>query len=92
MRPGKMVKKHMSEEMTQAEQFLQLPMITLRGMTIMPEAVIHFDLSKEKTIQALEAAMLKQGKVFLVAPKDGNADEPLFEQLYHTSHSSVYWD
>lgn len=74
----------MSEEMIQEEQFLQLPMITLRGMTILPEAVIHFDLSKEKTIQALEAAMLKQGRVFLVSQKEGNTEEPLYEQLYHT--------
>lgn len=74
----------MSEEMMQEEQFLYLPMITLRGMTIMPEAVIHFDLSREKTIQALEAAMLKQGMVFLVSQKDGNGDEPLYEQLYRT--------
>lgn len=74
----------MSEEIMQEEQFLQLPMITLRGMTIMPEAVVHFDLSREKTIQALEAAMLKQGRVFLVSQKEGNAEEPLYEQLYHT--------
>ena len=73
----------MNEEKRKTEQFLRLPMITLRGMTVMPEAVIHFDLNREKTIQALEASMLKQGKVFLVSQKDLNAEEPLYEQLYH---------
>ena len=73
----------MSEEVIKTEQFLKLPMITLRGMTVMPESVIHVDLNKERTIQALEASMLKQGKVFLVSQKDLNAEEPSFEQLYH---------
>ncbi len=73
----------MSEEVIKTEQFLKLPMIALRGMTVMPESVIHVDLNKEKTIQALEASMLRQGKVFLVSQKDLNAEEPSFEQLYH---------
>ncbi|MDE6974875.1 MAG: hypothetical protein K2P38_17580 [Lachnospiraceae bacterium] len=72
----------MSEEVIKTEQFLKLPMIALRGMTVMPESVIHVDLNKEKTIQALEASMLRQGKVFLVSQKDLNAEEPSFEQLY----------
>ena len=54
----------MSEEVIKTEQFLKLPMITLRGMTVMPESVIHVDLNKERTIQALEASMLKQGRSF----------------------------
>ena len=44
-----------------------LPMVALRGMTIMPEMVVHFDVSRENSIAAFQEAMAGDQKFFLVA-------------------------
>lgn len=41
-----------------------LPVIALRGTTILPEMIVHFDVSRTRSIKAVEAAMLKEQKVF----------------------------
>ena len=46
-----------------------LPMVALRGMTIMPEMVVHFDVSREKSIAAIEEDIAGDQKTFLVAQK-----------------------
>ena len=46
-----------------------LPMVALRGMTIMPEMVVHFDVSREKSIAAIQEAMEGDQKIFLVAQR-----------------------
>lgn len=71
-----------NKNMTEKGQIQKLPVIPLKGMTIMPETVIHFELNKEKSIQALERAMLNQGRIFLVTQKDGSVENPKLEQLY----------
>lgn len=63
-------------------RLLSLPVIPLRGMTIMPGTVIHFDLNRDKSIQALEFAMLKGGALFLATQKDSDVDSPTEEHLY----------
>lgn len=72
----------MSEMMTETEQLLIMPIIPLRGMTILPNMVIHFDLNREKSVQALEYAMMKGGKIFMITQKDPGVDEPEEEHLY----------
>lgn len=62
---------------------LQLPTVALRGMTILPNMIIHFDLSRNKSILAVENAMMDDQKIFLVAQKDPNDTDPGFEQVYH---------
>lgn len=46
-----------------------LPMVALRGLTIMPEMVVHFDVSRERSITAVQQAMMEDQKIFLVAQK-----------------------
>ena len=53
-----------------------LPAVALRGMTILPGMVVHFDVSRERSIKAIERAMLQDQKVFLVTQKDPDAEEP----------------
>ncbi len=72
----------MSEMITETERLLRMPIIPLRGMTILPNLVIHFDLNREKSVQALEYAMMKGGKIFLVTQKDPGVDAPEEEHLY----------
>lgn len=60
----------------------KLPMVALRGMTILPGMVAHFDVSRERSIHAVEAAMQGEQKLFLITQKDPNIEEPAGEDLY----------
>lgn len=62
---------------------LTLPMIPLRGLSIFPNMVLHFDIGREKSINALEKAMIMNQKVFLVTQKDENTDLPTIADFYH---------
>lgn len=59
-----------------------LPMVALRGMTIMPEMVVHFDVSREKSIAAIQEAMEGDQKIFLVAQRSIETDDPIQEDVY----------
>ena len=69
--------------MTNEKQIMTLPVVPLRGMTIMPDTIIHFDLNRDKSIQALESAMMRGGLLFLVTQKDPDVDMPREEHLFH---------
>ena len=55
---------------------INLPAIPLRGITIFPNMIIHFDIGREKSVASLEQAMLKDGNIFLVTQKDPNLELP----------------
>lgn len=57
-------------------EMMSLPMVALRGMTVLPEQVVHFDVSREKSLQAVERAMREEQKIFLTAQKDMDTDDP----------------
>ena len=59
-----------------------MPMIPLRGVNVYPGMVVHFDLGREKSIVALERAMLMNQTVFLAAQKDVNTDLPTAKDVY----------
>lgn len=59
-----------------------LPVIPLRNMCFMPDSIIHFDLSRKKSILALEKAMSEKQLIFLTAQKNGEEKEPAYEGLY----------
>lgn len=61
---------------------LILPAIALRSMTVLPDMVIHFDISRKKSLKAVEAAMEGSQKLFLVAQTDPQIAEPGKEDLY----------
>ena len=60
-----------------------LPTVAMRGMTILPGTIIHFDLNRSKSVLALEQAMMAGGKLFLVTQRDTQEKDPSYEQLYH---------
>ncbi|MGN0365893.1 MAG: endopeptidase La [Suilimivivens sp.] len=72
----------MSNNSINKKQEFLMPLIPLRGMTILPDTVIHFDLNREKSVKALEYAMMKKGELFLVAQTDATIDMPGEENLY----------
>lgn len=65
-------------------KFITLPTVALRGLTIMPSMVIHFDLSRKKSIQAVETAMQADGRIFVVAQIDAGVENPGLEDLHGT--------
>lgn len=53
-----------------------LPLLPLRGLTIFPDMVLHFDVGREKSIAAVNEAMLQDEEIFLVAQKDMEVEDP----------------
>ncbi len=60
-----------------------LPTVALRGMTIFPGMVIHFDLNRGKSIEAVEQAMLADQRLLVVTQKDPGSEEPDYDGVYH---------
>ena len=59
-----------------------LPALALRGTTILPDMIVHFDVSRERSMKAIEAAMLQDEKIFLVTQKDPEIETPEIKDLY----------
>ena len=59
-----------------------IPMIPLRGLTVLPTMALHFDISRERSIRAVEAAMAQDQVIFLVAQKDPNENNPDISGVY----------
>ena len=59
-----------------------LPMVALRGMTILPEMVVHFDVSRERSIAAIQEAMVEEQKIFLTTQKSVDTEDPEMEDVY----------
>lgn len=62
---------------------MNYPMIPLRGLAVFPHMVLHFDIGREKSVNALEQAMLRDQYVFLASQKDENTDLPTSDDFYH---------
>lgn len=58
------------------------PVVALRNMAILPQTVIHFDLSRKKSLLAIEEAMLGSQRIFLVAQRDAEIEDPGYEDVY----------
>ena len=65
-----------------AGQRLNLPMVPLRGLTIMPEMIVHFDVSRESSIAAVQEAMAEEQKIFLVSQKSIETEKPTQEDIF----------
>lgn len=63
---------------------MSLPMVALRGMTILPEMVRHFDVSREKSLAAIAEAMEGEQMLFVSAQKDVTTEDPELEDVYET--------
>lgn len=61
---------------------ITMPAVALRGMTILPGMIAHFDISREKSLKAIEEAMRNDQRVFLVTQKDVEQENPGLDDLY----------
>ncbi|NLL70523.1 MAG: endopeptidase La [Epulopiscium sp.] len=68
--------------MKQTSIYTKMPLLALRGLTIFPNMILHFDVGRPKSTQALEQAMVNDQYIFLVAQKDAVLDEPTPEDLF----------
>ncbi len=59
-----------------------IPLLPLRGVLVFPYMVIHLDVGREKSINALEDAMINDREIFLATQKDAQKDEPKQEDIY----------
>lgn len=64
------------------ENNITLPLIALRGIWIFPHMVIHFDVGREKSVKALEEAMLNDSKILLSSQKDFKVEDPKIDDIY----------
>ena len=64
-------------------QNIVLPAIALRGTTILPGMIVHFDVSRERSVKAIEAAKLHDQKIFLVTQIDPEVESPDLAGVYH---------
>ena len=66
-----------------SELYMGIPVIPLRGLTILPGTTVHFDVSRKSSIAAVEDAMIKGQKIFVTAQKDPVEETPGFDGIYH---------
>lgn len=64
------------------DEYKRLPLLPLRGLSIFPYMVLHFDVGREKSIRALEEAMINDQLIFLVTQKDAHTDLPTTEDFH----------
>ena len=74
---------------TEESEVVDLPMIPLRGLSVFPNMVLHFDIGREKSINALEKAMITDQHIFLASQKDDETDLPTPDDFYHIGYQSV---
>ncbi len=60
----------------------RIPVLALRGLTAFPNTTVHFDVGRDKSVKALDKAMSKDQRIFLVTQKDILQDDPSFDGLY----------
>ena len=59
-----------------AHNAMHLPVVALRGLVVFPNNVVHFEVGRQKSIAAIEAAMHANSNIFLIAQKDMETEEP----------------
>ena len=77
-----MEEKAAEETEGEPSEVMALPMIPLRGLHIFPNMVLHFDVGREKSVKALETAMVTNQKIFLTSQKDEDVELPVKEDYY----------
>lgn len=64
------------------EQIINMPAVALRGLTILPGMIAHFDVSRERSLRAIEEAMEQNQKIYLVTQRNVDSEDPTQEDLY----------
>ena len=66
-----------------------MPVVALRGLTVFPHLIIHFDLNRKKSVAAVERAMMQGQQILLVTQKDAQILDPTVADLYSVGTIAV---
>ncbi len=72
-----------------SDLIILMPAVALRGTSILPDMIVHFDISRIKSVKAVEEAMLHDQKVFLITQKDPDEENPGLEDVYRIGTIAV---
>lgn len=64
------------------DNYIDMPVVPLRGLVVFPEMVLHFDVGRKKSIAAIKEAMKSETEIFLVCQKDASVDDPSIDDIY----------
>ncbi len=64
------------------DNYIDMPVVPLRGLVVFPEMVLHFDVGRKKSIAAIKEAMKSETDIFLVCQKDASVDDPSIDDIY----------
>ncbi|MGN0598228.1 MAG: LON peptidase substrate-binding domain-containing protein, partial [Ruminiclostridium sp.] len=70
--------------MKKTDNIIQMPALTLRGLVIFPGMILHFDVGRTRSVNALKAAVEGGREIFLVAQKDASVSDPDINDIYTT--------
>lgn len=70
------------EKIVDLSDFIEMPIIPLRGLVVFPGMSLHFDVGRKKSISALRNAMSKDQRIFLISQRDAAVDEPKIEDMF----------
>ncbi len=76
------MKESTDTNISKFDEFMNMPIVALRGLTVFPGMSLHFDVGRKKSIAALKNAMNNDQRIFLVAQKDAGVNEPELDDLY----------
>ena len=62
------------------EQIINMPAVALRGLTILPGMIAHFDVSRERSLRAIEEAMEQDQRIYLVTQSNVDREDPRSEE------------
>lgn len=69
-------------ELNITENITELPIIPLRGLVVFPDMVLHFDVGRRKSVEAIKTAMMSNQKIFLVCQKDASINDPNIDEVF----------
>ncbi|MBE6823893.1 MAG: endopeptidase La [Ruminococcaceae bacterium] len=67
-------------QITQAK--FNIPVLPLRGLVVFPKMMLHFDVARKKSVEAITKAMNENQLIFLAAQKDASVNDPTFNEIY----------
>lgn len=73
----------MAQNKNEVIKTYHIPTLALRGVTLFPQTLFHFDVGRQKSVKALEQAMTSRQRIFLVTQKDSKVETPGIQDLYH---------
>ena len=68
-----------------------MPAIALRGTTVLPGMIVHFDVNRKRSVKAIEAAMMEDQKIFLVTQRNPDIENPGIRDLYQIGTIAFIW-